>query len=103
MWSHAGWSNTGYATSWLLMFRRVCTTTAASPLTSSGALKPDWRELLIHYHDRIMIGSDVKYWDENEPDEIADYMEVIDEMPRQIPRAAAHAVRGGTASDVFER
>lgn len=78
IWEHAGWSNTGEATADVLLALvagnpnlylgiKLRTPDSAEmdatyPFDESGSLTAAWQELLEGYADRIMIGTDAKYW-----------------------------------------
>ena len=78
--------------------------TENSPIDSDGNLETDWYEFFVNYGDRIMLGSDNKYWQDDGKDE--DYYfkkgtETIQELLDQLPEATATQIYYQTATDLF--
>ncbi|MEW8029023.1 MAG: amidohydrolase family protein [Candidatus Thiodiazotropha sp.] len=82
------------------------------PIYERGALKTEWRDLVIAYADRFMIGSDPVWpveqlnpWDE--PDsgwqELSRFLDFHREWLKQLPAEAAQKVRYQNAIDYFKR
>ena len=85
VWDHVGWSNSGGVTAELIgrmldRHRNLYVSLklrdkddrgrdATYPMDGAGRLLREWEDLLKHHADRIMIGTDAKYWEEedNEP------------------------------------
>ena len=79
VWDHAGWTNSGVMTAgtaaqllgshsnlYLTLKLRNPDSDALEsghPLDSAGVLKSDWQSLISSYSNRIMLGSDLKYWE----------------------------------------
>lgn len=120
VWEHAGWGPSGYITAAALvdlmeahpnlylglkLRYEADADPAAWPLADDGTLDPDWRTLLEGWPDRIALGSDLHYWqDETSADEafvepfgLADT--VLDQLDGDVRRAIAH----GTAASLLER
>lgn len=119
IWEHAGWSNTGITTAELLSqmmgensnlylavkLRKPETTerNAAHPLDETGMIKSEWLNLLTTYPDRIMVGTDVKYWssDISLEEEISGKINAIKKLLNQLPTEIAQFIGSETAKSLF--
>lgn len=119
IWEHAGWSNTGIATAELLSqmmgensnlylavkLRKPETTerNAAHPLDETGMIKSEWLNLLTIYPDRIMVGTDVKYWssDISLEEEISSKINAIKNLLNQLSTEIAQFIGSETAKSLF--
>jgi len=73
VWAHAGWCNTGERTPELcdrllskhpnlyMSIRIVPKNIPGRPIDSDGRIKPAWRELILKYPDRFLLGGDEFY------------------------------------------
>lgn len=120
IWDHAGWSNidslslaTASVISQLLAdhsnlylslkMRADQEGKDFSPVDSSGNIKSEWSTLLTTYADRIMVGTDAKYWTSSstvETDFEASYS-LLNAMLEQLPSETAIKIRNGTATALF--
>jgi predicted TIM-barrel fold metal-dependent hydrolase len=123
IWDHAGWSNTGLATAaslsalmaahenlYLSVKLRESDTEeleAGAPLDPTGTLKTEWAELIEAYADRIMLGTDVKHWQEQggqvatPADVLISTWESVDSFLDQLPEETARKVKHDTAAELF--
>ena len=120
IWEHAGWSNTGIATAELLSqmmgensnlylaikLRKPKTPElkAAYPLNDEGTIRSEWLNLLTTYADRIMIGTDIKYWNLDDYSlemEIASVINPIKDLLNQLPTEIAQLISSVTAKNLF--
>lgn len=118
IWDHAGWSNTGLATAAVftqmladhpnlylnLKMRASQDGEDTSPVDSSGNLKSEWLTLLTTYADRIMVGTDAKYWTDPSStiqEDFDDGYSALNAMLLQLPAATAAQIRSGTATTLF--
>ena len=119
IWAHAGWSNTGAATAELLSqlmgensnlylalkLRKPKTNEAkaAHPLDETSTIKSKWLNLLTTYPGRIMVGTDVKYWNSNITleEEITDKITVMKELLSQLPTETVQLIGSETAKIIF--
>jgi predicted TIM-barrel fold metal-dependent hydrolase len=115
IWDHAGWCNTGLATAdvisvlmaahpnlYLSLKMRDGANAACSP-TDNGNLKSEWYTLLTTYADRIMVGTDAKYWSSTYSldTELSGSYASLDNMLKQLPADTALKIRNGTAKALF--
>jgi Amidohydrolase len=119
IWDHAGWSNSGFATAAVfsqmladhpnlylnLKMRSGAQLAAGSPTDDNGNLKPEWNTLLTTYADRIMVGTDAKYWGSPNTidDELAGSYTLLDSMLRLLPPETAQKIRKDTATTLFNQ
>jgi predicted TIM-barrel fold metal-dependent hydrolase len=77
-----------------------------------GALKPGWRELIIDFSDRLMLGSDPVWpveqldsWDTPDTgwNEIGRFWSAHERWLKQLPEEVANAIRYGNAMHFFGR
>lgn len=119
IWEHAGWSNTGlivasqlasllenHSNLYLAIKLRNPNSdemTTSHPLDESGVIVDDWKELLETYSTRIMIGADLKYWNNetNISEMLSDSMGYYVALLDQIDESARLNIRGQTAKAVF--
>ncbi len=118
---HAGWSTYGTATAAILdslmsafsnLYLALKHCQHALPaginacyLDSTGTMRPEWATLLSTYADRIMIGTDAKYWSDATPvattmsDEFRPDLQAVMNYFRGTATKAA--IAGGTARTLF--
>ena len=115
IWGHAGWCNTGQATATVISglmaahpnlyvsLKMRQNNTDCSPTDSNGILKSDWQTLLTTYADRIMVGTDAKYWFDSSTisDQLSGSYTLLDNMLKQLPGDTAQKIRTGTAKALF--
>lgn len=118
IWDHAGWSSSGLATAAVfsqmladhpnlylsLKMRGNSNLGAGSPTDGSGNLKGEWRTLLTTYADRIMVGTDAKYWENSGTilaEDLAGAYTLLDNMLKLLPADRAQKIRSGTARTLF--
>jgi hypothetical protein len=115
IWDHAGWCNTGQATATVISglmaahpnlyvsLKMRQNNTVCSPTDSNGILKSDWQTLLTTYADRIMVGTDAKYWFDSSTisDQLSGSYTLLDNMLKQLPGDTAQKIRTGTAKALF--
>lgn len=123
IWDHAGWTNTGLATVERLSALMAAHANlylslklresdneemeAGAPLDPEGALKTEWSEFIATYADRIMLGTDVKYWQEQggqvatPADVLISAWESVDALLDQLSEETARKVRYDTAAELF--
>lgn len=119
IWDHAGWTNLEGSLATAAVFSQMLADHAnlylslkmrageegqsISPVDSDGTIKSDWYTLLTTYADRIMVGTDAKYWDSGatvEEDFESAYSS-LNSMLEQLPSATAVQLRYGTAKTLF--
>jgi predicted TIM-barrel fold metal-dependent hydrolase len=119
IWDHAGWSNSGGATAAVISGLMAThpnlylslkmrgynsgTDVNCSPVDSSGNLKTEWNTLLTTYADRIMVGTDAKYWSDSTAisDELSGSYNKLDNMLKQLPSDTVLKIRNSTAKALF--
>lgn len=120
IWDHAGWSNTGGATAavftqmladhpnlYLNLKMRDCDTDAMKagcPTNDDGSLKSEWETLLTTYADRIMVGTDAKYWSDptsTMEEELEKGFTRLNTMIDLLPTDTALRIRNITARTLF--
>jgi len=76
----------------------------------TGALKPDWRALIVKYQDRVMVGSDpvwpveqLEAWDQSDTgwQEVGRFLRYHRAWIDQLPQAAARKIRIDNALQFF--
>jgi hypothetical protein len=119
IWDHAGWSNSGGATASVISGLMAThpnlylslkmrgynsgVSTDCSPVDSNGILKNEWKTLLTTYADRIMVGTDAKYWSDTSAiaDELDGSYTKLNNMLIQLPSVTLLKIRNGTAKRLF--
>lgn len=123
IWDHAGWSNTGLATAETLEAMLAAHSnlylsvklrdpdseemSAAYPFEDDGTLKEAWLTLFEARSDRIMIGSDVKHWQEQGGTVLMPSVllpsvaEELDTLLAPLSSEAQENIKNGTAIEVF--
>lgn len=119
IWQHAGWSETGGATATLFesmlaahsnLYLGIKIRGAASEEMESssvfderGRIKSDWLNLFKKYPDRIMVGSDMKFFQSGKSAGYGFSLVVAmnAELQAQLPKDVAKAISTGTAERLF--
>jgi hypothetical protein len=115
IWDHAGWCNTGLATvsgisrlmatypDLYISLKMRVNNTACSLTDTNGKLTSDWQTLLETYADRIMVGTDAKYWFDTSTlsDQLSGSYSLLDNVLNQLPPDTAQKIRNGTARALF--
>lgn len=119
IWDHAGWTNLDTSLATAAVFTQMLADHPnlylslkmrageeggnTSPVDSAGTIKSDWLTLLTTYADRIMVGTDAKYWSSSATVESlfdASYTS-LNAMLEQLPSATAVKIRATTARTLF--
>ncbi len=118
IWDHAGWSNTtntcqatatvisglmaAHSNLYISLKMRGYNNTC-SPTDSSGNIKGDWYTLITTYADRIMVGTDAKYWFDSTSisDQLSGSYASLDTLLNQLSYDTAQKIRNGTAKALF--
>lgn len=122
VWDHVGWSNSGGVTAELIgrmldRHRNLYVSLklrdkddrgrdATYPMDGAGRLLREWEDLLKHHADRIMIGTDAKYWEEedNEPAVmLPPLLDPVKTLLKQLPDDIREKIRSETAQELFSR
>jgi hypothetical protein len=119
IWDHAGWTNLSTSTATAAVFSQMLADHSnlylnlkmrdgqagadTSPVDSDGNIKSEWLTLLTTYADRIMVGTDAKYWtDSGTAQEVFDSAySTLNAMLEQLPSETAVKIRKGTAQTLF--
>jgi hypothetical protein len=75
-----------------------------SPTDSSDNLRSEWQTLLTTYADRIMVGTDAKYWSDPATtlgDELKSSYNKLDSMLKLLSPDTAQKIRNGSAKALF--
>ncbi len=75
-----------------------------SPVGSDGTIKSEWLTLLTTYADRIMVGTDAKYWSSSSvsvQDDFDSSYSSLNAMLEQLPSETAVKIRETTARTLF--
>jgi hypothetical protein len=120
VWEHAGWGPSGYPTPAVLaglleehpnlylglkLRYEADADPAAWPLAEDGTLEPDWRALLEGWPDRIVLGGDLHYWQDDTPadDAFAEAFGLADTVLDQLDDDVRRAIEYGTAESLLAR
>lgn len=122
VWDHVGWSNSGGVTAELISrmldrHRNLYVSLklrdkddrgrdATYPMDGAGRLLREWESLLRRHADRIMIGTDAKYWEEEDSEPavmLPGLLDPVNTLLNQLPDDAREKIRGGTAQGLFSR
>lgn len=119
IWDHAGWTNLSTSTATAAVFSQMLVDHVnlylslkmrsgeeggtTSPVNSDGTIKSEWLTLLTTYADRIMVGTDAKYW--NSSDTVEDTFDSsyssLNAMLEQLSSETAVKIREDTARTLF--
>jgi len=101
VWVHAGWDNTRYRTVELMhrllrdhpnlyMNIKFRNRLANRPLDAIGQLKPEWLTLIRSFQDRIMIGTDAKYPDDQDLETLPLHRALLNQLPPDLARKVGY-------------
>lgn len=119
IWAHAGWTNLDTSVATAAVFTQMLADHPnlyldlkmrageeggdTSPVDSAGVIKSEWLTLLTTYADRIMVGTDAKYWSSSATVEALfdPSYSSLNAMLEQLPSATAVKIRATTARTLF--